>query len=185
MHEQKHWSICPFGLGHKSHSELSKVVERLRRISEKLVVRVPRRYELTICVLMLSQITILIQIPASPSTSFVQHVRIHTKLLRLLELHRPSHALHQNVDGRECEEEMLQSTSRTFHCGLGYLQHMSVAGSVVTPFEEARDTGYSGSARSSTPTSRVTITRNQHRQCRRRRGPYSRRFPQFPHPPTT
>lgn len=78
-------------------------------------------------------ITVPIQIPAASSANPHQHVRIHTKLLRLLELYRPSYALHQNVDGRECEEKVRQSTSRAFHCGLGYLQYMSVARTPITP----------------------------------------------------
>lgn len=77
-----------------------------------------------------SQITIPIQIPP-PSTSSLHYVRIHTKLLRLLELYRPSYALHSNLDGRKCKEEMRQGTSRAFHCGLGYLQHMSIASTLV------------------------------------------------------
>ena len=85
-------------------------------------------------VLMPFQITIPIQVPSSPSANLHQHVRIHQKLLRLLELHRPSHAFHQNFDGRECEEKMQQSTSRAFYCGLGYLQYMSVARTrIITP----------------------------------------------------
>lgn len=77
--------------------------------------------------LILSQITTPVAIPLPPYTSPRQHVRIHTKLLRLFELHRPSHALHQDVDRRERQKEMRQSTSRAIHCGLGYLQYMSVA----------------------------------------------------------
>lgn len=98
-----------------------------------LTVRALRRSDSTISVLMPSQITVPIQIPATSSANPHQHVRIHTKLLRLLELYRPSYALHQNVDGRECEEKVRQSTSRAFHCGLGYLQYMSVARTPITP----------------------------------------------------
>lgn len=84
-------------------------------------------------VLIPSQISVRIQTPTPSPTNPHQHVRIHTKLLRLFELYRPSHALHANVDGRECKEKVRQSTPRAFHCGLGYLQHMSVAGTLVTP----------------------------------------------------
>ena len=93
-----------------------------------------RRYELTLRVLIPSQIIIPIQDPSPPSAIPRQYVRIHPKLLRLFELYRPSDALHQNINGRERKEEMRQSTSRAFHCGLRYLQHMSVARTLITPF---------------------------------------------------
>ena len=72
--------------------------------------------------------------------SLFHDVRIHTKLLRLFELHRSSHALHQNLTRRESEEKMPQSTSRAFHCRLGYLQYMSIARTLITPtmYEESQ-----------------------------------------------
>ena len=80
-----------------------------------------------------SQITTPTPVAVPPFASPRQHVRIHTKLLRLLELHRPSHALYQDLDGRERQEEMRQSTSRAVYCDLGYVQYMPVARTLVTP----------------------------------------------------
>lgn len=128
MRQQIQWSICRFGLRQQSDHLFPTALEDYGAfVFTILTVRVLRRCELLICVLMPFQITVSIQIPAHPSTSLFQHVRIYTKLLRLFELYRPIYALYQNLDGRECEEEMPQSTSRALHRGLGYLQHMSIA----------------------------------------------------------
>ena len=74
------------------------------------------------------------------SASLLHDVRIHAKLLRLFELHRSSDALYQNLTRRECKEEMPQSTSRAFHCRLGYLHNMSIARTLVMPctYEESQ-----------------------------------------------
>ena len=88
---------------------------------------------------MLSQIIDRIHLSTFLSTSPLQHVRIHTELLRLLELYGPSHALYQNLDGGQCEEEVLQSSSRALYRGLGHLQYMSVARASATACTNEKD----------------------------------------------
>lgn len=116
MHQQIQCSICPFGLQQESQFQFPEVQKDYGAFVRTILI-----------------ITTPIQVPAPASANPRQHVRVYSKLLRLLELYRPSYALHQNLDRRECKEKMRQSTSRAFHCGLGYLQHMSIARTLVTP----------------------------------------------------
>lgn len=77
-------------------------------------------------------------------TSPLQHVRIHTELLRLLELYGPSHALYQNLYRGQCKEKVLQSSSRALHRGFGHLQYMSIARASATPCTNEKDVEKSG-----------------------------------------
>ena len=52
------------------------------------------------------QVTVPIRLLPLRSAGLLQDVRIHTELLRLLELHRPSYALHEDLNRRQCEKKV-------------------------------------------------------------------------------